>query len=379
MGCLRVILLNLMRVRTVDNELTVGISSGKERLDQEIRYRPAFATVSYFRQALAFLQDRGLVQLVAGGYHFRDYSQTARYALTDRAHFTLPLDVLTTRDFSIARRGETIHLKNSDGQLMKYADTAETQAMRHGLSKLNVLLEDTDIGSSRPPNPLTDFDEDFSGEKTGLYRVFNNGNFSEGGRFYGGWWLHAKKYLRRTITINGQSTIEADFKGLHPAILFAKHGLPIPPDPYALVPNVPGNDALRKHAKTTLLALLNADREGTAEPRHFDTQAHGMTAEDFRQSVKHAFPMLPGIFGTGIGLRLQREDSDLAERIMLHFADQNVPVLPVHDSFIVAAEHHVALIRAMKAVFYDAYGQFPTITVAGASSTPPSLHTPTTG
>ncbi|WP_412509461.1 hypothetical protein [Roseovarius sp. SYSU LYC5161] len=31
--------------------------------------------------------------------------------------------------------------------------------------------------------------------------------------------------------------------------------------------------------------------------------------------------MLSGIFGSGIGLRLQREDSEMAESIMLHFAD----------------------------------------------------------
>ncbi|MCT8330350.1 hypothetical protein N5I32_12550 [Acidimangrovimonas sediminis] len=70
-----------------------------------------------------------------------------------------------------------------------------------------------------------------------------------------------------------------------------------------------------------------------------------MTAEAFRQSVMVAFPMLPGIFGTGIGLYLQREDSDMAEQIMLHFAEKDVPVLPVHDSFIIAAQHKDELVR----------------------------------
>ena len=360
---MRVLLLNLMRVQTVDDKLTVGIPTGKGRLGEETRYRPAFETVSYLRQALKLLQEYGLVQEIAGGYHFPGYSQTARYALTDAARIALPLGVLTTRDFSIARRDETIQLKNTNGQLVKYTDTAETRGMRINLKKLNTLLEDTDIGSTRPSNPLTDFDEDFSGEKTDLYRVFNNGSFGDGGRFYGGWWLQAKKHLRRTITINGQPTIEADFKGLHPAILFAKQGMSIPPDPYALVPKVVGNDMLRKHAKTTFLALLNANWKGTAEPRNFDTVSHGMTAQLFRQSVKDAFPMLPGIFGTGIGLRLQREDSDLAERIMLHFADRDIPILPVHDSFIVAADHHASLVRVMETVFHEAYGQIPTVTV----------------
>ena len=364
LGCLRVILINLMRVQTFDDGLTVGMASGKGRLDHERRYRPAQATVSYHLQALALLQERGLVKIVQGGYHFFGYSQTARYALTDTALLTLPLEGLTVSDFSIARRDETIRLKNSEGQLIKYMDTEETHEMRLRLHKLNTLLESTDIGSTSHPNALTDFDEEFSGERTDLYRVFNNGSFSEGGRFYGGWWLHAKKHLRQTITINGQPTVEADFKGLHPAILFAKQGLSIPLDPYALVPKVDGNDTLRKHAKFTFLALLNASWKGTAEPRHFDTRAHGMTAEAFRHSVKAAFPMLPGIFDKGIGLKLQREDSDLAERVMMHFVDRGIPVLPVHDSFIIAANHHALLVSVMKTIFYEVYGQLPTVTVS---------------
>ena len=153
-----------------------------------------------------------------------------------------------------------------------------------------------------------------------------------------------KKLQRRFITIEGQPTVEADFKGLHPAILFAKNGLSIPSDPYALVPGVAGSGALRDHAKKTLLALLNASDGGTVEPRGFDSELHGMTAADFRQSVRDAFPMLPGVFGAGIGLSLQREDSNLAEQIMLHFADLDVPVLPVHDSFIVTRDHEYDLI-----------------------------------
>ena len=36
---------------------------------------------------------------------------------------------------------------------------------------------------------------------------------------------------------------------------------------------------------------------------------------------------------------------------MLHFANKGVPVLPVHDSFIVAAQHQQELVTLMKRVF----------------------------
>ncbi|KFE36128.1 hypothetical protein [Thioclava atlantica] len=361
-GCLRVLLLNLMRVRTVDEGLTVGISSSKGPLQAEVRYRPAFMSVQYHVRALKLLQERGLVCMVKAGHRQDGYGETARYALTEAACTLLLLSGIATRDFTIGRRDEVIRLKDTEGRLTRYSDTPETQAMRTNLRRLNDLLEGTDIALTRSAHALIDFDDKYSGQRTDLYRVFNNRSFAQGGRFYGGWWQHAKRYVRPFITIDGQPTVEADFKGLHPAILFAKSGLDIPPDPYSLVPGIADNEMLRDHAKTTFLALLNADST-TKEPRNFDSAAHGMTAEAFRQRVKDAFPMLPGIFGTGIGRCLQREDSDMAEKIMLHFADRGMPVLPVHDSFIIAADHKDELIRVMEAVFHARYGQMPKITL----------------
>ena len=55
-------------------------------------------------------------------------------------------------------------------------------------------------------------------------------------------------------------------------------------------------------------------------------------------------------FYSGQGLRLQYIDSQLAERVMLHFANKGVPVLPVHDSFIIAAQHQQELVTVMKRV-----------------------------
>jgi hypothetical protein len=44
------------------------------------------------------------------------------------------------------------------------------------------------------------------------------------------------------------------------------------------------------------------------------------------------------LFFSGIGNRLQFEDSCISESVMLHFQKMDTPALPVHDSFIM---HHV--------------------------------------
>lgn len=42
-------------------------------------------------------------------------------------------------------------------------------------------------------------------------------------------------------------------------------------------------------------------------------------------------------FNSGEGRRLQRSDADIAERVLLWFADRQYPCLPLHDSFITYA------------------------------------------
>ena len=58
----------------------------------------------------------------------------------------------------------------------------------------------------------------------------------------------------------------------------------------------------------------------------------------------------------GVGLRLQRKDSDLAEKVMLGFAAKGYGCLPVHDSFIVHYEMQDVLTDMMKATFQDMFG-----------------------
>ena len=60
-------------------------------------------------------------------------------------------------------------------------------------------------------------------------------------------------------------------------------------------------------------------------------------------------------FYSGQGLRLQYIDSQLAKRIVLHFANEGVTELPVHDSFIIAAHHEQELVAVMKSVFAERF------------------------
>ncbi|WP_282129779.1 hypothetical protein [Roseobacter litoralis] len=154
-----------------------------------------------------------------------------------------------------------------------------------------------------------------------------------------------------TATANGETLT----KGHHPR--FFKLGEMGPKVHRTAESAVMFSGLLRKHAKDTFNALLQAKTLRASEPRDFDTDAHGMTSEAFRQSVTDSYPMLPDIFGSRVGMTLMREESDLAEKVITHFVSKGVAILPIHDGFIAQSHHKAELVQVMKYVFQQQYGK----------------------
>ena len=59
--------------------------------------------------------------------------------------------------------------------------------------------------------------------KTTLYRVFNS-TWTMGGRFYGPWPQSVPKEYRPDLLMDGQPTVEPDYRELHPTLLYALEG-----------------------------------------------------------------------------------------------------------------------------------------------------------
>ena len=57
-----------------------------------------------------------------------------------------------------------------------------------------------------------------------------------------------------------------------------------------------------------------------------------------------------------MGNGLQFQDSQLAEQIMLHFAKRDIPILPVHDSFIITRGLYSELVDVMHDEFEKMIG-----------------------
>lgn len=186
-----------------------------------------------------------------------------------------------------------------------------------------------------------------------MTRVFNNGSWKQGGRAYGPH-QNMPKSERALIQIAGEPTVELDYTAIHPSLLYAQQGLPIPADCY----DVPMFD--RDHIKLALVILINANTLQAAaltlaasienidrENDGFEllgksdkpTALHLKHAHSLIKAVKARHKPIQDSFHSGVGVRLQNIDANIAEAVWWTMCQRGIVVLPVHDSFIVQKRH----------------------------------------
>ena len=97
--------------------------------------------------------------------------------------------------------------------------------------------------------------------------------------------------------------------------------------------------------------MVQAKSKLTTPPKNIDWQSTGKTWKELRQLILDKHEPIKNSFFCGMDKRLQFRDSQLAEQIMLRFTKQDIPVLPVHDSFIIICGLYSELVNAMHEEF----------------------------
>jgi hypothetical protein len=192
-----------------------------------------------------------------------------------------------------------------------------------------------------------------------LRRIFSRGSMEKGGRFYGGWWQSIPSDYRPHITIDGKKTCEVDYSSMSLRIIYAEQGFNVPvwEDLYDIgLPDWRGtDDPRRKPIKTFINAILN-DESGRYRLSPEKQEILGIDHEELRSRVLERHRAIANQFDTGIGLYTQFMDSQIAEKIMHLMMDYEVPVLPIHDSFIVTAGYQLTFANVMKEAFHEVTG-----------------------
>jgi hypothetical protein len=253
-----------------------------------------------------------------------------------------------------------------DGNEIEYPDTRETYRMRANLEEWNAFLGRQWIDLLQSEEALTAeeleagirpaYPKSLDLGQPALRRIFANGSFNEGGRFYGGWWQEIPSECRQYITINWEPTRELDFSNLLPNLLYARAGAPLAGDAYEL-DEVERTEENRDIVKKAFISLVNATghiRQPASEdlPTKSNDSTSRLTWPELKAAIRRRHPQIDQYFQSGIGTAMQRADSDIAEDVMLSMARQDILVLPVHDSFIVSWRHcerlKVEMIRAYR-------------------------------
>jgi len=255
---------------------------------------------------------------------------------------------------------EYIRLKDSKKRLEEYENTPVTNLMRNRLSAYNSLIFQTNIRLKRSKKineylelKPTNFND------TEYYRVFNGGSFELGGRFYGPWWVTLSKDARGNITLNGEKTIELDYSSIGIHLLYSQENLNYydlngnNSDPYTLKGIDPEEREVNKKIITFALNMSPEDRhrkfvytvrkkiKKTNDERSIlgikkllKVPTPREVHKRLRIFKKENVPIEHYLF-TGVGTKLQFKDSCIAESVIERMVSMRIPVLVIHDSFIV--------------------------------------------
>ena len=274
---------------------------------------------------------------------------------------------------------ECIILRDAKGKnVPDYKDTAVTRFMRDNLIAINefyqkhhidLRIKDTDykklscelLQKKKANRRQRQRQLDFS--RKVLARIFNDGKWGVGGRFYYGWWQEIPKGYRKYITIDEGFTTELDYSALHPHMVYYQNDLEMGTiDPYTLillVGKIELNDVNRNIIKQVFNAMLNATRVMIRQPRGLDLKPLKKKWGEIVPIVLQAHHEIQHMFFKGHGGLLQYEDSCIAEDVMLAGMKENIVCLPVHDSFRVRRQHENFLRKTMMASFFKRWRKIP--------------------
>lgn len=215
-----------------------------------------------------------------------------------------------------------------------------------------------------------------------VYRVFNNGSWKQGGRFYGGFWQGIPSEYRRYIRIDGFPTVEVDYSTHHPVLLYARKGINYwkeygpDNDPYNLrdqfieifkdrgyevtvggaVKSFRDGDELmaleRGIIKKLMLCMVNCKsdqqaikattddlrKEAGGNWNHYYHSLTNEVMEPYVKAIRMKHKPIREYLSQGKSLELQFLDSQITEELVEHFTRRGIPILTVHDSYIIPEE-----------------------------------------
>jgi len=373
---LKVIILNLWCVWLKDREKYLIFSRYKNTYSKKIlpqRYNQIGISYKFVEVVDALIENR-FIKFISGIY-FPNYKKKSRMRATPKLTNQIIRKLKISKSvIQVARNTECIILRDKDESNenkieVDYKDTKHIKEMRNNLIEYNNLIRRTHIDiptfpvggvkKSNNDSIKIDFESDVSKFSR---RIFSNNSWKDGGRFYGGWWLQVPSAWRKDIRINNQPTTEIDYSCLHISFLYAKNKInyfrQVNKDAYDLSGyGYEMDEGMREFLKIILLTSINCKKGKNKDisiakksiqyhvnknkneydwvkKRNIDIEQLIIDFTDYHKPIRK-------YFFSGVGLSLQYIDALIAEKVLNHFTKLEIPVLCIHDSFIIQTKYSI--------------------------------------
>ena len=333
----------------------------------QIGYRPFIKTIEVLLQ----------LQLIKRkvGYYTKQKKRRSRIIATKKLNLLIKKHHLNSSHLYQLPIDE-IQLKDKDKKFIDFRDTPTIKSSRAIIQKYNNLLSKTKVALKETKEVKKYFKtKEYSLDtyNQSYHRVFSNSSWKEGGRFYGPWWQYIvndeeKIELRQYLLINNKPTIELDYSSLHLHLLYNKEKKVYDDkhDAYTLT----GLEHKRAFVKKAILIAINCKSDryfpqtvANALKDHSQFEK-GFNYKNMLKLFKEHHPDIAHYLFTGIGITLQNTDSKISEYIIKRMTNKSIPVLNIHDSFIVERKQQQQLKQVMtKAFRYFKLKSIPTITI----------------
>lgn len=318
-------LINFYMLFNATEETCIAISRDKNQYRIPARYGSLFFKYDIMIPLMDMLEANDYIEIKLGYYdHNKKSGETTRLTLTNKMKNLLQ-DI--SLDLKYCR--PSLVLKNKNKDIIHYDITAKTKELK------KIVVDYNNYTNQH------EFLLDGKKQITDLTRIFNNSSWSQGGRFYGK--IQNKLRLDRpSITIDNQSTVEIDFSGIHPNMLYHLENKQLEGKAYDL-----GIQTPRELIKKWILIVVNASNRKEAKYA-FKEEVNDYNKENIAaisnaalefDLIDQAFKMkhkdISKFLYSGMGVDLQFHDSQIMSAILKQCINNDIVCYPIHDSLII--------------------------------------------
>src|SRR5665213_1918471 len=354
------LLSNLIVAYARSPETLLNVPLSNNTLRGSPRYKPVVYG-KHFRDLIKLMVKLHLIKIVTKGHNVKEWGRRDITTIRPTAKLLKafpPIATVTQNVFTRIDLPEVIVLKDSARQLLDYSDSNDTRRWRDELRKINDHLRGASISIVGSHGILLD-ESGFTirPDVRELRRIWNNGEWTQGGRLYDGFWQTMKREQRpHMIRIDGGPIANVDFSQFNLRLAYALAKIRPPRgDLYDVTgDDVSGRDwmQLREGRKKLTNAMFNRSSPLTGWPGKTVEERTalaacfppGTTARAAIGEVRAKHSAIEDYFENARGLGFMWVESDILVATLLSLMKRGITALPNHDAVLVP-ERYAAIAK----------------------------------